>query len=107
MVRRRDIDNLGEMVDQSCGQIERLGKLMDAVEKNLGELEDAMDKAEGAVGISIGGRLEQFAKMLGSSVSGGGASMGVPYLRQWADKDKAVPKVISTGEYLDSVHTPN
>ncbi|KAJ1820443.1 hypothetical protein LPJ75_000938 [Coemansia sp. RSA 2598] len=98
--RQAEISGIGEMVGRSCAQIERLGVLVDAVEKNLGEMELAMDKAEGAVGLSIGGRLEQLAKLLGSSV-GAGTAPGVPYLRQWASKEEAVPKVINTKEYLN------
>ncbi|KAJ1842884.1 hypothetical protein LPJ73_005659 [Coemansia sp. RSA 2703] len=80
-----------------CEQIDRLGQLMDAVERNLGELEEAMGKAEAAVGISLGGRLEQLARFLSS----GGKPQGVPYLRQWAPKEQAVPKVIKTSDFLD------
>ncbi|KAJ1719722.1 hypothetical protein LPJ53_005557, partial [Coemansia erecta] len=96
-IQRAENERMLADVPRVCEQIDRLGLLVDAVEKNLGELEDAMGKAEAAVGISLGGRLEQLARFLGS----GGKTQGVPYLRQWAPKEQAIPKVINTSEFLD------
>ncbi|KAI9500872.1 hypothetical protein GGI25_005018 [Coemansia spiralis] len=66
-----------------CGQIDALGALLDALEKDLDVMEDQVSKAEAAVGLTLGGRLEQLARFLGPKRI---AEPGIPYLRQWAPK---------------------
>ncbi|KAJ2802226.1 hypothetical protein H4R20_003362 [Coemansia guatemalensis] len=77
-------------------QLDQLGQLVDALDKNVAEMEAAMSKAEDAVGMSLGGRLEQLARFFGSSALSG----GVPYLRQWAPRDSAIPKPIDINQYF-------
>ncbi|KAJ2537908.1 hypothetical protein EV175_006581 [Coemansia sp. RSA 1933] len=102
-LRDQELKELESGISGSCEQIDRFGLLVDALEQNIDELEAQMSKAETAVGISLTGRLEQLARFFGSSASAaiGGANPGVPYLRQWAPKDKAIPQVVKVSEYLD------
>ncbi|KAJ1906974.1 hypothetical protein LPJ81_001050 [Coemansia sp. IMI 209127] len=87
----------------SCDQLDQLAKLVDALDKNIDQLETQMSKAETAVGLSLTGRLEQLARFFGSSASAaiGGSNSGVPYLRQWAPRDRAIPQIVNVSEYLD------
>ncbi|KAJ2472745.1 hypothetical protein EV174_005790 [Coemansia sp. RSA 2320] len=80
---------------QTCGQLDQVNKLLEAIEQNVSQMETALSKAESAVGLTLAGRLEQFARQFHPS------SLGVPYLRQWAaTKSEAVPKVLKVDEYI-------
>ncbi|PIA13250.1 hypothetical protein COEREDRAFT_89707 [Coemansia reversa NRRL 1564] len=81
-------------------QLDKLSQLVDALDKNVIEMEEAMSKAEDAVGMSLGGRLEQLARFFGSSALSN--TSGVPYLRQWAPRDSAIPKPINTSHYFNT-----
>ncbi|KAJ2776798.1 hypothetical protein H4R18_005480 [Coemansia javaensis] len=87
---------LRQQMDGLARQVDAVARLVDAVERNVAQMEDAMDRAESAVGLSLGGRLEQLARFLGRP----GAAAGVPYLRQWAPRDQAIPSVVDYREYI-------
>ncbi|KAJ2792522.1 hypothetical protein H4R21_006158, partial [Coemansia helicoidea] len=72
---------------------------------NVGEMEAAMGLAESAVGLTLGSRVEQFARFLHRSAlqyAGADAARpaGVPYLRQWAPREQAIPRVIDHTQYI-------
>ncbi|KAI8319490.1 hypothetical protein GQ54DRAFT_313527 [Martensiomyces pterosporus] len=98
---------LADEVRGTCAQLEVLGKLVDDIDQNLKQMERAMSKAESAVGLSLGGRLEQLAKFLGTvtPASSGTQVAGVPYLRQWAPREQAIPQVLRVSEYFDEQPT--
>ncbi|KAJ2761260.1 hypothetical protein H4S06_001295 [Coemansia sp. BCRC 34490] len=116
------------VTDSSCAQLDTLSELVDRLESDLTELENQIGRAESAMGLSLTGRIEQFARFLGSSAAavsfrslgstappgsastgtGAGASAaGVPYLRQWAAKDIAVPHVTRISDYFDDEDNDN
>ncbi|KAJ1957558.1 hypothetical protein GGI12_004995 [Dipsacomyces acuminosporus] len=97
---------LSKDIHEACAQLESLNKLVDDIDQNLRQMESAVSKAESAIGMSLSGRLEQLAKFIGSTASGAqGAgsrgAAGVPYLRQWAPKEQAIPQVVNVSEYFD------
>ncbi|KAJ2659193.1 hypothetical protein IWW48_003629 [Coemansia sp. RSA 1200] len=105
-----------DIADSSCAQLDTLSGLVDRLESDLAELENQIGRAESAVGLSLTGRIEQFARFLGSSAAAvsfrnlgstappdptSTGAAGVPYLRQWAAKDIAVPHVTRISDYFD------
>ncbi|KAJ2386475.1 hypothetical protein GGI23_006479 [Coemansia sp. RSA 2559] len=102
-LRDQEMKELEGEIKSSCAQLDQLAKLANVLDKNIDELETQMGKAETAVGLSLTGRLEQLARYFGSSATAaiGGSNSGVPYLRQWAPKDKAIPQVVNVSDYLD------
>ncbi|KAI7821273.1 hypothetical protein BX661DRAFT_200742 [Kickxella alabastrina] len=106
-LQQSETQALAKDLETSFEQIDRLGALVDAVEKNLDQLEVALGNAESAVGLTLGGRLEQLATRFfgtggGATAGAAESNAGVPYLRQWAPKEQGIPKIISTTEYLSN-----
>ncbi|KAJ2087834.1 hypothetical protein GGI09_006472 [Coemansia sp. S100] len=69
------------------GQLDTALVLVSALDANIAQMEAALSQAESAVGLTLGGRLSQLARM----------TPGVPYLRQWSEK---VPKVLNVNKYI-------
>ncbi|KAJ2715296.1 hypothetical protein H4R19_001279 [Coemansia spiralis] len=104
-ILRVEMAAVREQVGGLAQQSDRLAQLMDALDRNVSEMEDAMRLAEGAVGMTLGNRVEQLAHFLKrSALQYAGASAaqpaGVPYLRQWAPRDQAIPRVIDHTQYI-------
>ncbi|KAJ1662086.1 hypothetical protein IW140_006546 [Coemansia sp. RSA 1813] len=91
----QEMKELERGITASCTQLDQLNRLVDALDANIADLDAQMSKAEAAVGLSLTGRLEQLARFFGPSTG------GVPYRRQWASKNKAVPRIVNVSEYLD------
>ncbi|KAJ1953266.1 hypothetical protein EC988_003091 [Linderina pennispora] len=85
--------HLDHSITASCRQLDTLGKLADALEASLGELERQVSSAETATGMSLGGRLSELSRLFSPNT-------GIPYLRQWAPKHQAVPEIPQTKDYF-------